>query len=328
MPKLGSRIKAGFGRTIREYAETSTTHGISYVFEDGQPRFERALWLILTATCVVLAITLSVLAYQDWQDNPVVTYVSTTALPIENISFPSVTICGQGLIQEVVSTAIMKKFGYFVESKGKVLADLTSTSKADLYDQYLKEKYNGLDPKDIIFSMALPDPDNAVASSVISGQVQEPVSGQLGYCLIITASDNPDEECEVDDTTSFPQPSQLFKAKEMENFGTHSHIGTYYSDTEKGDKLDVFGYFSLHEGHETSINPLIEVTKSEEIQSLLSKMPCQNARKNTFACFVDEDFQAELKNPIKAKKTEERIPPRVDKLLNQRARPNWPPTLT
>lgn len=97
------------------------------------------------------------------------------------------------------------------------MADLTSSAKSELYDQYLKEKYNGIDPKDIIFAMALPDPDTAVTSSVIAGQVQDPVRGQLGYCLVITATDNPDEECVLDNNASFPQPSQLFKAKEMGN---------------------------------------------------------------------------------------------------------------
>lgn len=75
---------------------------------------------------------------------------------------------------------------------------------------------------------------------------------------------------------------------ELENFGTDTHTGTYYSDTEKGKKLDLFGYFSLHQGRETSINPLIEVTKSKELENFLDNLPCQKARRNTFACFVDE----------------------------------------
>ena len=40
-------------------------------------------------------------AYNDWQDNPVLTSVSTTAMPIAEIEFPAITICGQGSIAEV-----------------------------------------------------------------------------------------------------------------------------------------------------------------------------------------------------------------------------------
>ena len=44
---------------------------------------------------------LSKKAYNDWQDNPVLTSVSTTAMPIAEIAFPAITICGQGSIAEV-----------------------------------------------------------------------------------------------------------------------------------------------------------------------------------------------------------------------------------
>ena len=40
-------------------------------------------------------------AYNNWQDNPVLTSVSTTAMPIAEIEFPAITICGQGSIAEV-----------------------------------------------------------------------------------------------------------------------------------------------------------------------------------------------------------------------------------
>ena len=39
--------------------------------------------------------------YQDWQSNPTVNYLQTTGLPLSDIDFPSITICGQGSIYEV-----------------------------------------------------------------------------------------------------------------------------------------------------------------------------------------------------------------------------------
>ncbi len=45
-----------------------------------------------------------------FQDNPVTTTVSTTALPIEKVAFPAITICGQGLVREIVEKVT---FNYF-----------------------------------------------------------------------------------------------------------------------------------------------------------------------------------------------------------------------
>jgi hypothetical protein len=45
-----------------------------------------------------------------FQASPVTTNVATTALPIENIEFPAVTICGQGLVREIVQKVTYKYF--------------------------------------------------------------------------------------------------------------------------------------------------------------------------------------------------------------------------
>jgi len=34
--------------------------------------------------------------YADWQEKPVLTTVTTTALPVSEISFPAVTVCSEG----------------------------------------------------------------------------------------------------------------------------------------------------------------------------------------------------------------------------------------
>ena len=34
-------------------------------------------------------------AYQAWEDDPIITTVSTTALPIHDLEYPAITICGQ-----------------------------------------------------------------------------------------------------------------------------------------------------------------------------------------------------------------------------------------
>ena len=40
-------------------------------------------------------------AYIDWQTHPTLNSLETTGLPISDIDFPAITICGQGSIYEV-----------------------------------------------------------------------------------------------------------------------------------------------------------------------------------------------------------------------------------
>ena len=54
-----------------------------------------------TVDIICYSLTSPKKAWNDWQDNQVLTSVSTTALPISEIEFPAITICGQGSISEV-----------------------------------------------------------------------------------------------------------------------------------------------------------------------------------------------------------------------------------
>ena len=81
--------------TVQQYSENTTVHGISYVFEKGLPHLERLLWILAVVTGIGLAIYMSLTAYWQWVDNPVLTTIGTTGYPIENVSFPAITICSQ-----------------------------------------------------------------------------------------------------------------------------------------------------------------------------------------------------------------------------------------
>ncbi len=59
----------------------------------------------------------SIQSYLDWQANPVLTTVNTTAYPVKMIEFPAVTICGQGMSDDVISAAMFKQFFQFVAQK-------------------------------------------------------------------------------------------------------------------------------------------------------------------------------------------------------------------
>ena len=87
-----------YTKTLIEYASASTTHGIAYIFERGRWTFERIFWIIVVIIAIVFAINWSITAYENWQNDPVLTTIATTGLPIQDIPFPSITICAQGTV--------------------------------------------------------------------------------------------------------------------------------------------------------------------------------------------------------------------------------------
>ena len=91
----GSKMGRYFYETLKEYADSTTIHGISYIFKNGISILDRLIWIAAVVTGIFFAIYLSTYSYVDWQNSPVTTTVLTTAKPIRNISFPAITICAQ-----------------------------------------------------------------------------------------------------------------------------------------------------------------------------------------------------------------------------------------
>ena len=90
-----NRTMSGVKRTVKDYSESTTIHGISYIFESGLSALERLLWICVVCVFLGFAIGLSVQAYINWKDNQVLTTIDTTGHPIEKIEFPAITVCAQ-----------------------------------------------------------------------------------------------------------------------------------------------------------------------------------------------------------------------------------------
>ena len=95
---------------LQDYSESATIHGISYIGQRDQAWPHRLLWLGVVCCGVATAVFLSTEAYYGWQDDPILTTVrvgrpvlpvtlllQTTALPIAELEYPAITICGQGM---------------------------------------------------------------------------------------------------------------------------------------------------------------------------------------------------------------------------------------
>ncbi len=94
-PKQGVGPGKAFVNTSHEYAEAATVHGVSYACSRSLQLVPRILWVIIVLLFLTLAIYWSVIAYYEWVDNPVLTSVKTTGLPITQVQFPAITICAQ-----------------------------------------------------------------------------------------------------------------------------------------------------------------------------------------------------------------------------------------
>ena len=90
-----SKKSGPIGKTAKEYSQSTTIHGFAYIGEDGLFILERLLWIFIVCLGIFLSIYMSVSAYLEWKDNPVLTTVATTGFPIEKVEFPAITICAQ-----------------------------------------------------------------------------------------------------------------------------------------------------------------------------------------------------------------------------------------
>ena len=85
-------------RLVVEHSEYSTIQGIHYIFLHSRGFVGKVFWALVVLGLFTLGTYWSVKAYNDWQENLVLTTVKSTAYPISGIEFPAVTICGPGHI--------------------------------------------------------------------------------------------------------------------------------------------------------------------------------------------------------------------------------------
>ena len=99
----GQRKRKGpFTKTIKEYCGATSIHGVSYIAEGGRLFFERVLWVVLITFCASISLVLTKKIYENWDQDPISTTVSTTEYDIENIEYPSITICAQGSVKNII----------------------------------------------------------------------------------------------------------------------------------------------------------------------------------------------------------------------------------
>ena len=112
---------SSIAKTAKEFAERTSVHGVGYVADKNVPLFSNLLWAFVCILSMSLAIYLSVESYNQWQERPVITTLKSTAKPVTEIPFPTVTICGSGLYMKNVEIALEKNFNQsYIQKTGVV----------------------------------------------------------------------------------------------------------------------------------------------------------------------------------------------------------------
>ena len=138
-------------RTVHEYSEWSTVHGISYVFATSLPIADRLLWALLVLLSLALASYWSLATYNTWQEELTITTLKDAAMPIDRIPFPAVTICSSGPNMEAVKKALMIDFDAWMIEKGRT--SINKDEDKENWDEFMEEKFAIKDRSKNIFDI-------------------------------------------------------------------------------------------------------------------------------------------------------------------------------
>ena len=75
---------------LREFLESSTIHGLVHI-STAKSKTARAVWVAIVVACFAYAIYMINNSYEEWQESPVSTTITTH--PITELEFPTVTVC-------------------------------------------------------------------------------------------------------------------------------------------------------------------------------------------------------------------------------------------
>ena len=77
---------------MEQYLEATTVHGFSYLHRRNSA-FDRILWIAIIVTGFSLASFIIHDSVVDWEENQTITTLESIARPIQEVQFPTVTVC-------------------------------------------------------------------------------------------------------------------------------------------------------------------------------------------------------------------------------------------
>ena len=77
----------------------------------------------------------------DWQADPIITVINTTSYPIENIEFPAITICSQGLAKDLMENVMKQQFKSYMISRNIILDRDTNLNPTETSNTTVMPRY-------------------------------------------------------------------------------------------------------------------------------------------------------------------------------------------
>ena len=171
-PKDNTPKKHKLRANAEAYGNRSTVHGVGYICDPSIAHCDRILWLGILILLSCVATKLVYQSYCDWQDNPVITTLSTVAKPVTSLSFPAITICGAGQHMDNVEKVLYQDFKKWNSSQSNNKGE---TSLEERFAAFLKERFQikekGMSLMDILNTMVAPSDEAADTNSVRRNQI-------------------------------------------------------------------------------------------------------------------------------------------------------------
>lgn len=103
------RIGEWFTENMRNYCQTTSLHGFSYITRQDISRRERCFWLVVVILAIITSIVLVVVSWYWSQETPTVTVIESSHFPTWNIPFPAVTICNFNKISRSKALTLLQQ---------------------------------------------------------------------------------------------------------------------------------------------------------------------------------------------------------------------------
>ena len=96
--------------TARNFSSTTSIHGMVYVGSHEHSKCGRSFWIVAVALAIIGTAFQLFSILNQWNDQLVVTNLDTISLPVEDVDFPSVTLCPQGATEDVMDNVLYQQF--------------------------------------------------------------------------------------------------------------------------------------------------------------------------------------------------------------------------
>ncbi|EDW13421.2 pickpocket protein 11 [Drosophila mojavensis] len=101
-------IRIWFMDSLRNFCQTTSLHGFSYITRPDISRNERCFWLGVVIAAIISAISLVLTSWYSNRETPTVTVIESSHFPTWNIPFPAVTICNFNRVSKTKALMLME----------------------------------------------------------------------------------------------------------------------------------------------------------------------------------------------------------------------------